>query len=317
MKDVVVAVCTPDLARIQTQTCLGHLAATDLSRAELVVVDNRCDPGFRHAATMDRLLRYADDRPIVFVDDDVQIGASGWLDALRREADAHDALIAGCEHTTESGEVSHTGVLVHTDGTTRLLRERPADAARHRYVPALSSALLLVRDPAALGFDVAFEKYQHDTDICLEAWRTGGKVICHAGLRVVHLQGGVMNAVSGFRAVFARDSERFASKWSSFAAGGLYDRPELSAFRAWATDRNWEADYNRAARLIDTDPAAAAHRFAELIESQPPSRMAGSAYYHLFRLVGGVDHLERCVACYPEHRAAQEALDRIARGAPR
>ena len=311
MKDVLIAVCTPDTENPAARRCLAALMATRLDRAELVIADNRRDPAFSHPVTMDLLSRVAAGRPMVFMDDDVIVEEPDWLDLLLAEAKANGAAVVGAVHAYESGEVNHTGILVHADCTTRLMRERPEGAVETPFAPAVSSALVLVKEPDRLKFDTSYRKYQHDTDVCLAAWKGGCRVVCARGLTVTHAIGGTMGGAAGFRAVYAGDAARLKKKWGAYVASGLYDLPELAPYREAASLRNYEAEYNRAALLMESDRADAVRAFGEFLASGAPASMLGSAHYHLYGLTGDAAHLTACVALYPGHAVARAELERL------
>jgi hypothetical protein len=310
MKKVVVAICTPDISRKVAANCIERLKATDLSLAELLVCDNCADSDFSHPLTMNNLLAYAGSRPIVFVDDDVYIDEPDWLSIMLGGAGRYDAAIVGCVHTFESGEVNHVGAMIYRDGTTRMLRELLPGCSKP-YVPALSSALMLVMEPSRYGFDTGFDKYHHDTDICLQAWRKGSTVVCLPELVITHLQGNSASEVIDVREVFAKDATYLMRKWNDFAASDLFAREELEPFAAMASETNWEHRYTTATLQINRSPGNAIEALTSLAAECPLNWLAGSANYHLFRLIGGAQHLKKCLELYPEHHQAKIELDTL------
>ena len=218
MKDILIVLCTPDLQRPMARRALHALKRTDLSRAELLIQDNAYNERFHHASVMDDMLAYAGRRPVVFMDDDVVVDDAAWLQKLTCAAEAGDAAIAGCVHTFATGEPQHATILVYRDATTELLRELPRGLATPAYAPAVSSALVLVRNTDGLRFDRQFEKYQHDVDICLAAWAAGQRVVCANDLVVVHEQAEYMRQRPEFRDILDRDVERLKAKWATFAS---------------------------------------------------------------------------------------------------
>ncbi|PID40424.1 MAG: hypothetical protein CR984_03260 [Proteobacteria bacterium] len=310
MKEVVVAVCTPDLSRKVAANCIERLKATDLSLAELLVCDNCADSDFSHPQTMKNLLAYAGSRPIVFIDDDVYVDEPDWLSIMLEGARRYNAAIVGCVHTFESGEVNHVGAMIYRDGTTRMLRELPPDCSTP-YVPALSSALMLIMEPLRYGFDTGFEKYHHDTDICLQAWRQGSSVVCLPDVVIIHIQGNYASEVIDVREAFAKDATYLMRKWNDFAASGLFEREALKPFATMASETNWEHRYAKATLQINRSTGNAIEALTSLAAECPINWLAGSAHYHLFRLKGGTQHLEKCLELYPEHNQAKVLLNKL------
>jgi GT2 family glycosyltransferase len=313
MKEALVVLCTPDMNRPTARRAIDRLKATDLARVEVYVLDNAWDRHFRHARTMQEMLVYAGGRPVIFLDDDVFVDDRAWVDKLFAAASATGASVTGCVHTFPGGEINHTGILVHTDGTTEMLRTFQAgDSDSAAFCPAVSSALVLVKDSSALAFDVQYEKYQHDVDICLRAWARDAAVVCARDLTVVHVQADYMASRPEFREVLARDVERFRHTWRTFAADRLYSRPELGAYRALAAGKNWECEYNAASRLKQGDPAAAVAAFQRLTIDCPMPWLRAGAFFQLFGLEQRPEHLRSCLALNPHHNKAAQLLRELA-----
>ncbi len=309
MKKILIILCTPDMHRPVARTCTEHIKSTDLSQAELVVVDNAYDNDFRHPATMNRFLKCAESQAVIFVDDDVFINDYNWISKLLATALKSQAAITGCVHRFRSGEVNHTGVLVHKDASTELMRRAIPGSKEFAYVPALSSAVMLITAPDRLIFDGNFQKYQHDIDICLNAWQQGEKVVCTPDLEVVHIQGEFMSTKTNSRDLFAQDDGYFRKKWQEYTRNGLYGIPELEGYAPLAETVNWEKRYNDATLLAQTEPRSAIAMFREIISDCPYDWRKGSAYYHLYHLEQKPSHLEQCVALYPDHVKAQAELN--------
>ena len=309
MKDVLVVVCTPDLRRESARRCIESVRATDLGRAELLVVDNAFDPAFHHAATMEQIRVLAGDRPVVFLDDDVEIDTPDWLARLFATRDATDALVVGCRHRSPGGEPNHVGALVFEDGSTEILCERPAAAGPGPFVPAVSSAVVLLPEPSRVAFDLRFAKYQHDLDLGMQAWRQGRRVACCDELEVVHVMGGYAMSRPEVFNRFWPDAFAFRDKWAAFAAGGLYDRPELAGFAASARGTNWLVLYNHASSVQRSDPDAARRAFWRIARECPTPERAAGAYFHLYEIDGDPVCLEACLEREPAHRKARELLE--------
>jgi hypothetical protein len=308
MKETVLVFCTPDMHRPMARRAIRALKATDLTCAELMILDNAYDEHFHHPSVMDEMLEYAAGRPVIFLDDDVVVQEHDWIARLRNAASDHDAAVVGCVHTFATGERQHSGILVHRDASTEMLRDVADANADAVACPALSSALMLVRNTDGLHFDRRFEKYQHDVDICLAAWSAGRTVVCATDLVVVHEQAEYMRRRPEFHEVLHRDIARLCEKWAGFAASELYERPALRRFAADASEINWERAYTDASRLTTRSPADSVSRFREVAARCPHSWHRAGAYFHLYTLEHRVDDLKACVRENPFHAKAADLL---------
>ncbi len=305
MNDKLIALCTPDAYRPSAKALIAGIKATNLANTDLIILDNGYDTDFQHAETMNAVLDYADDQWVFFIDDDVLIDTPDWLNTLVSTAQEMDAAVVGCTHTYRSGEINHSGALIHDDGSTELLRE---PFGMPRYVPAVSSAVVGVRPGTKLRFDTRYAKYQHDLDLCVSAWQQGLKVAVTPQLSVVHDMAGYYSTLSAPALAYQADSQLFRDKWASFCRDGLYRVTELEPFRSQACGPNWEVRYNQASACKRDDPTQAAHGFQAVAENCPYQHLVAGAHFHLFELTQDIDHLRSCVAINPLHGKAQSML---------
>jgi hypothetical protein len=308
MREAVIAFCTPDLNRPMARRAIEAVKATDLRRAELMILDNAYDAHFHHPTVMQEMLVYASGRPVIFMDDDAIVKQADWIDRLFETATQARAAVVGCVHTSPAGEINHIGILVHSDGTTTQARHAARAGQPFVYTPSLSSAVMLVKNDRGLGFDLQYEKYHHDTDLGVAAWNQGEKVACALDLKVMHVQADYASRVSNVGELFARDLARFRQKWQSYIASGLYECEELASWKPLADAPNWDVVYNEASRAKSTDADSARRQFRSLIERCPNTWHRAGAYYHLYTLDGRREHLEKCLEEDPNHQKAASIL---------
>lgn len=307
MNNYLVAICTPDSFRQSAKALITDLKKTNLASTDLLVLDNCYESGFRHAEAMNAVLNYAQDQWVFFLDDDVRVRQSNWIQELVSASNSSGAEVIGCVHTHASGEVNHAGAIVHLDGSTELLRvacDKPCFAA------AVSSAVVGLRPGTELRFDTQFEKYQHDLDLCLDAWKRGLKVALTPTLSVVHEMAGYYSTLGPPAIAYQRDTAKFREKWADFAREKLYQISELVGLSELARSPNWEVSYNQASALRATDPAAASVAFRQLISVCPVDHFRAGAHYHLFHLEGKREHLSMCLELNPSHIKAREILNK-------
>lgn len=308
MKEALIAFCTPDLNRPTARRAVEAVRGTDLRRAELTILDNVYDADFHHPAVMQEMLVYAAGRPVIFMDDDAIVKQADWIDRLFATATQADAAVVGCVHTAPGGETSHTGILVHSDGTTTLSRHTARSSEPFVFAPAVSSAVMLVLNDRGLAFDRQYEKYHHDTDIGIAAWHHGARVACALDLEVIHAQADYASRVSNVGDLFARDLARFQDKWLPYIQSGLYACRELAPWKPLADAPNWDVVYNETSRLKSSDADRARRQFRSLIERCPNAWHRAGAHYHLYTLDNDREHLVKCLAENPNHQKAASLL---------
>ncbi len=306
MNRYLIALFTPDAYRPSAKATISALKQTNLAETDLVILDNGYENNFCHAEAMNAVLDYARDQWVFFVDDDVLIAQPDWLQHLAADAQQSNAAIVGCVHTFATGEVNHAGAIVHIDGSTELRRSPPEKVV---FAPAVSSALIGIVPGSKLRFDTRYAKYQHDLDLCLQAWHSGFMVAITPGVTVVHQMAGYYATLGQPATAYQHDAAAFREKWQEFCADGLYNIPQLTEFRHLAAQPNWELRYNAASALQGSDRAASKRGFLEILAECPHHHLRAGAHYHLYEIGGDPEHLRQTLALNPLHVKARIALD--------
>ncbi|MBF0537003.1 MAG: hypothetical protein HQL03_01985 [Nitrospirae bacterium] len=313
MKDTVVVMCCPDVRRLITRRAIRSVKASDLKRADFFVVDNNYDSDFNHPTVMNRMLRYCAERDmsVVFVDDDVEILQPNWIDRLYEVSENMGADIVGCRHILENGESNHDGIWVDRDAISHRWEDLVIDCDEitdnSMYVPALGSAVFMVKNCKDYHFDTKYNKYQQDLDICLQAWQKGRRVACALDLKVIHNLNYYLKKTSAAIPTYLHDQAYFARKWVSFMPA-LLEIKELKQFKNFSGNAPWHVFYNMAVQfeLIDKDKAI--EMFKTVIRGCYNEQFVSGAYYHLYNLEGKMEYLQRCLALNPCHRAAKRIM---------
>ncbi len=309
MKELTILLCTPDMHRPVARRCIEFVKKTDLSRAELIIADNAYDSEFNHAKVMDSYIEYAGKRPMIFMDDDIVINDYDWISKLLDTCSKAQASIAGSIHRYETGEVNHLGIIIHLDGTPELIRNEPSGENGFLYAPAVSSALMLIMNPLEHNFDTAYVKYQHDVDICMEAWKRGERTACALDLTITHHLTEYTSKLGNSKRNFEEDTIRFGNKWKEFVNKGLYDRDELAGYREIAGQRNWTIFYNKGSRIEENHPEEAKEIFRTVTKECPFNWLKAGAFLHLYNIDGNREHLKECLTYNPRHLKAREILN--------
>jgi GT2 family glycosyltransferase len=232
-----VSVIVPVHGRAQlTQRCLDMVLAELPAEAELLVVDDaspdetpgllagygdaigsvRLEENVGFARACNEGADRADGELLVFLNNDVE-PIAGWLEALRRHAEANPrAAAVGAKLLYPNGTVQHAGVVFGQDGYPHHLYagfpgEHPA-VNRSRPLQAVTGACLLVcrtAFEAAGGFDPGYLNSLEDVDLCLRLGEGGGEIhYCHEAV-LVHLE----SASRGRSDRFERSVALYRERW--------------------------------------------------------------------------------------------------------
>jgi GT2 family glycosyltransferase len=199
-----VSIVIPVHGRAQlTERCLDLVLDGLDAECEVIVVDDASEDGTPellagygeriHVVRLERNAGFATacnrgaaavggDR-LLFLNNDTE-PRPGWLDALRRYADANPrAAVVGAKLLYPTGAVQHAGVVFGQDGYPHHLyagfpAEHPA-VSHPRRLQAVTAACMLVERGAfeeAGGFDPGFHNSLEDVDLCLRIGAAGGEV---------------------------------------------------------------------------------------------------------------------------------------------
>ncbi len=324
--------CCPDVRRLITKRAIRSVKASNLQRAEFIVIDNNYDSGFNHPTVMNRMLSYCAERDmsVIFLDDDVEILDADWIDRLYEVSDNMRADIVGCRHIFESGEPNHDGIWIDRDGISHLWADTVIDCDKiidnSIYVPTLCSAVLMVRNCNVYHFDTNYKKYQQDLDICMQAWQltmgavpraegrvVKGKVACALDLMVIHNYRYYIKKTAAVFSTFLHDQAYFARKWAAFIPE-FHEIEELLHFKNFNQNIGWHAFYNTATQFELIDKEKAIEMFKKVTRGCYNGQFVSGAYYHLYGLEGRVEYLQKCLSINPCHKAARRLLSELTPG---
>lgn len=315
-KDTIILMCSPNIYHLNAQRAINSVKTTDLSRAELIVMDNRYDPNFSHTIIMDKMLQFAakEGKNIIYLDDDVEIYVYDWIDRLYEVADRLEADIVGCVHLFENGVANQEGYYIDPNGASEPILNfmyKPDEVISGAvYVPTLCSAVMLVRDCGSFHFDDKYKKYQQDLDLCMQAWQMGKKVACALDLRILHQPGYTAERSS----IYGKDAAYFAKKWSHFIPTML-DFPELKRYKVFDQNQTWTR-YCRTAGLSLSDRERAIEMYRRIARDCYNPWLKSGAYFHLYLLEKKQSYLERSLEINPCHEGARQHLQELTGRAP-
>jgi GT2 family glycosyltransferase len=218
-----------------TARCLDALLAELPDGCEVIVVDDAspdqtpallrsygdcirtltlpANVGYARACNEGAAIAAHDD--LVFLNNDTQ-PLPGWLHAMSRHAQEHQAAAVGAKLLYPDGSVQHAGVVIGQDGYPHnLYAGLPADhpaVNRSRRLQAVTGACMLVRRAAfeqAGGFDPGYVNSLEDVDLCLRIGQAGGEVHYCPEAVLIHLE----SASRGRQDRFQQSVARWRELW--------------------------------------------------------------------------------------------------------
>jgi GT2 family glycosyltransferase len=187
---------------------------------------------FNWARLNNAAARQATGDVLLFLNNDIEALASGWLDALCAQAVRQDIGAVGARLIYPDGRVQHCGVVLGLGGAAGHVLKglAPAEpgymgmAVTARECSAVTGACLASRRSVFeqhLGFDESLGVDLNDIDYCLRLQRSGLRVLYEPGAELVHHE-----SPSRGTAGDPSDIVRFLERWRSCIEAG---DPYLSA----------------------------------------------------------------------------------------
>jgi len=256
-----------------TKRCLDTLRQTDLTDAEVLVVDNgstdETPRALRDYAWLKVLTNAANlgyvggnnagieaadpTSDVVLLNNDLEFGQRDWLERLRACAhSAADAGIVGCRLVLPDGRLLHAGTYILPDTMwgqqIGSLEKDIGQYASTREVDGIVFACAYVKREvlqAVGGLSQDFRSYFEDTDFCLRARQAGFRTLLCGEVTLTHNEHGSTRTDSdGFLRVFQESRERFRKKWAK-TIEARYGREVL-----WQSIMNFPSGYATSCREI-------------------------------------------------------------------
>ena len=256
-----------------TQRCLETLRETDLTGAEVLVVDNGstdetpqrlAEISWIRTLTLPRNLGFvrgnnaglevADpESDIVLLNNDLELTQRDWLQRLRACAHSEPDLgIVGCRLVQPDGRLLHAGTYILPDTMWgQQIGSLERDLGQYRGVRRVQGIVFacayirreLIRALGGLALD--FESYFEDTDYCLRARKAGFATAVCGDVTLVHDEHGSTRQDEGaLLHLFRQSQEIFRKKWEKELRGSY--RHEL----LWQSILNFPSGYATSCREI-------------------------------------------------------------------
>ena len=256
-----------------TRRCLETLRATDLTGAEVLVVDNgSTDETPQRLAELGwvRTVRLPTNAgfvrgnnagieaadpasDIVLLNNDLEFTQRDWLQRLRACAHgAADRGIVGCRLALPDGRLLHAGTYMMPDTMwgqqVGSLEKDVGQYAGVFDVEGIVFACAYVKREVVTaigGLSLDFESYFEDTDYCLRARQAGFRTVLCGDVTLIHDEHGSTRGDDGtFNRLFQGSRKTFRRKWGA-ALEGRYRR-EL----AWQSIMNFPTGYATSCREL-------------------------------------------------------------------
>lgn len=263
---------------------LSEAALAD-DRVRVVHWTAREGEGFNWSRLCNDVVRdHAQGRYLLFLNDDVCVGAPNWLDAMMGQAVQPDVGAVGARLIHPAGTVQHVGVICHKGIAGHLFKGLPNGQPGNGWLAALTHESSAVTGACLLvsranfdsvgGFDAdAFPMNYGDIDFCLLLRRLGLRNVVEMTAELLHPEGTSRTDPAdmvGFITRLRADNARFAERWPQ---DDPYWHPDLALGAAQGGVNI--SGLNRDVLLWpDRRPAPGAHR--TLIVNDAPG-MAGCA----------------------------------------
>ena len=254
-----------------TERCLSTLRQTDLTDADVIVVDNgSTDETPERLAGVDwvRTVRLPENQgfvrgnnagiaaavpgsDIVLINNDLVFTQADWLGRLRAcAASSPDVGIVGCRLRMADGSLLHAGTYILPDtmwGQQIGSWEKDiGQYSRNREVEGIVFACAYLRREVvdAVGeLSLDFESYFEDTDYCLRARQAGFKTLVCGEVTLVHDEHGSTADDTEARTRIAQGSRKvFRRKWEKTL------RAQYRTEVLWQSTQNFATGYARSSR---------------------------------------------------------------------
>lgn len=202
-------------------------------------------PGpFNWAAINNEAAATCDSDMLLFLNNDIEAMASGWLAAMVELAQREDTGPVGARLLFPDGTIQHAGVVLGLSGVAgHLFVSKPSDVPAYfawdrmvRSWSAVTAACMLVRRSVfeeVGGFDERFAVAFNDVDFCIRTGLAGYRSVYTPHAELIHYES-VSRGLSGF----TKDYTLFLERWGRMLKDqDPYFNPNLSRIQPWCTLR--------------------------------------------------------------------------------
>lgn len=241
--------------------CLNSIRSlTDYPRYEIIVIDNgstesntldyleqcpadqviRLDIPFNHSKLNNEAARLARGDYLLLLNDDIEVLATDWLDAMMSQACLSDVGATGSWLIYPDGRTQHAGIVLDAVAVARNLSDAlmldgldRGISRLSREVSAVTGACMLIRKSLYLekgGLDAeTFPTSYNDVDLCLRLRQAGYRIIMNPQSKLIHHE-------SATRTIDAHDElyrKNMRDRWGQMLEQERYWNPWLGTTADW------------------------------------------------------------------------------------
>lgn len=198
---------------------------------------------FNWSATMNLGAARATGEQLLFLNDDMEVITSDWLESMLEFAQHPDIGAVGARLLFPDGRVQHVGVtmLGCHPGHPFYLAERDHlgyynSSMVHRNCVAVTGACLMTRAEvfrALGGFDMDFPLNYNDIDYCLRVLGTGRRIVYTPFAELYHFESATKTGT------YPHELEAFKKRWQPHWPRDPYVSPNLASQPDFRIDANW------------------------------------------------------------------------------
>ena len=254
-----------------TRRCLETLRSTDLTGAEVLVVDSGstdetpqrlAELGWVRVLTLPENLGFVRSNnagieaadpanDVVLLNNDLEFRQEDWLQRLRDCAHARPEIgVVGCRLLLADGRLLHAGTYVLPDTfwgqQIGSLEKEIGQYSRDREVQGVVFACAFIKREvltAVGGLALDYHSYFEDTDYCLRARDRGFSTVVCGGVTLIHHEhGSTAGKEALFTSIFSESRRTFSKKW------GERLRRAHRAQVLWQSILNFPTGYARSSR---------------------------------------------------------------------
>lgn len=205
---------------------LRHSTVEALARYPIKFV-HYTEPEFNVAAKMNLGAAYASGEYLLFLNDDIEVIAPDWIEAMLSLAQRSGVGTVGAKLLFEDGTLQHVGVTFCNSLPDHIRRGYPGEEAGHffssdgqrNYLAVTGACVLLARDifQSVDGFDETFAINYNDIDLCLKIWQKGYRNVYTGQAILYHFE-----SRNRKREVASQEIDLFLQRWAKMLVRDPY-----------------------------------------------------------------------------------------------
>jgi GT2 family glycosyltransferase len=196
---------------------LRHSTINELARYPVKFV-SYTEPEFNVAAKMNLGAKHASGEFLLFLNDDIEVIESDWIEAMLSLAQRPGVGVVGAKLFFEDDTLQHVGVTFCNGLPDHVRRGYPGEEAGHffssdgqrNYLAVTGACVLLSKKifREVGGFDEQFSINYNDIDLCLKIWQKGYRNVYAGQAKLYHFE-----SRNRKREVASQEIDLFLQRW--------------------------------------------------------------------------------------------------------